>query len=45
MAASSEPNKKNLNFAILTNRKCLNAISSVKTRKITKSFHRKNINF
>ena len=39
-------NKKNLNFVIYIylNRKCLKAISSVKTKKISKPFQRKNIN-
>ena len=39
---SSEKNKKNLNFV---SRKCLKAISSEKTKILTKTFQRKNINF
>ena len=45
MSVPTEKNKKNLSFVIFINRKCLKAISSVKTKKVTKSFQRKNINF
>ena len=39
-----QKNKKN-RWTLFKNRKCLKAISSVKTKKITKPFRRKNINF
>ena len=38
-------NKKNLNFIIFINRKCLKAISSTKTKTTTKLFQRKNTTF
>ena len=38
-------NKSNVNFVIFINRKCLKGISSLKTKKITKPFQRKNIFF
>ena len=34
-----------MNFVIFINWKCLKAISSVKTKKITKPFYRKNVTF
>ena len=41
----SQKNKNKLSSVIFINSECLKAISSVKTKKITKLFHRKNISF
>ena len=45
MSVWSLKNKRNLNFVIFINKKCLKSISSVKTKKITKPFQRENIIF
>ena len=38
-------NKRNLNFVIFIKRKCIKATSSLKTKKVTKRFQKKNIIF
>ena len=45
MSVSSEHNKKNLNFALYIKRKCWKVISSVKTKKVTKYFQKKEHKF
>ena len=45
MSAWSLKNKRNLNFLLFISKKCLKAVSSLKTKKVTKPFQRKNIIF